>query len=49
MIIQMSLYAGFPAALNGVAAARAVFAEATDSDPEVIANCRPAQRIVAAP
>jgi 4-carboxymuconolactone decarboxylase len=27
VIIQMSLYAGFPAALNGVAAARAVFAE----------------------
>jgi len=26
-ILQMSLYAGFPAALNGVAAARDVFAE----------------------
>ncbi len=27
ILIQMGLYAGFPAALNGIAAARAVFAE----------------------
>lgn len=27
ILIQMSVYAGFPAALNGLAAARAVFAE----------------------
>jgi 4-carboxymuconolactone decarboxylase len=27
VMIQMAVYAGFPAALNGVAAARAVFAE----------------------
>lgn len=28
ILMQMSVYAGFPAALNGLAAARAVFAEA---------------------
>lgn len=28
IIIQMAVYAGFPAALNGLAAAKAVFAEA---------------------
>ena len=27
VLIQMAVYAGFPAALNGLAAARAVFAE----------------------
>lgn len=32
VIMQMSVYAGFPAALNGLAAAREVFA-ASDADP----------------
>ena len=31
VIMQMSIYAGFPAALNGLAAAKAVFAERGDA------------------
>jgi 4-carboxymuconolactone decarboxylase len=31
-IVQMAVYAGFPAALNGLAAARATFATADDPD-----------------
>ena len=37
VIMQMSIYAGFPAALNGLAAAKAVFAERGDAQ---CATCR---------
>jgi len=37
VILQMSAYAGFPAALNGIAALRAALARRTGADPSSIA------------